>query len=136
VAAGDVVTAPLHERLRTPEAERAASIYRDLFRPGDGSDPGAPIARLAELRALFEAAAEDQRGQGPLDAAALLAHIAGDPAHARALAVARRAADMLDSIRSLGLAPADYAALRTRLVGPLAPKGIDAAAFAEALESI
>jgi filamentous hemagglutinin family protein len=125
VAAGDDVVNPFHERLRTPDAERAAQLYRELFRTS-----------ADDLRALFEAAARAQRRSGPLDADSLAQRIATDPAHARALAVSGSAAELLDRLRALGLTPEDYAQLRTRLLGPLAPEGLDPAAFAQAIDSL
>jgi hypothetical protein len=41
---------------------------------------------------------------------------------------------MLDGLRTLGLVDGDYAALRTELLGPLAPEGMDPAAFAELID--
>jgi hypothetical protein len=126
LSAGDRQAAPLHERLRSADAERAAQLYWELFRPSYASDPDAAIERQAELRALFARAAE----QGT-DEESLVRRIASDP---EARAAAQRAGEMLDGLRTLGLVEADYAALRTDLLGPLAPEGMDPAAFAELID--
>jgi hypothetical protein len=60
--------------------------------------------------------------------------VASDSRHAQALAAARQLASLLEHVHALGLVEADYAELRTQLVGPLAPGDIDPAAFARALD--
>jgi filamentous hemagglutinin family protein len=130
VAAGDRLSAPLHERLRSPDAERAAALYGEIFRPARAGDPDAVIERRAELRALFAAAAE-----GAVDARTLLSQIASDPAHAEARAVVAQLSELLVYLRRLGLPEADYTRVRRLVAAPLVPEGVDPDAFAEALEA-
>lgn len=115
--------------------ERVLRQYRELYRE-ERVDPETgevtSVDRSAQIRQTLDSSVIDyytETGADEFDAADFLAFIRETPGHGESASYIREIAELLETIRLLGLSPLEYANARSTLLNYVRPQGLRAEEF-------
>ncbi|MCC5787626.1 MAG: filamentous hemagglutinin N-terminal domain-containing protein [Phycisphaerales bacterium] len=115
--------------------ERVLRQYRELYRE-ERVDPETgevtSVDRSAQIRQALDSSVIDyytETGAEEFDAAEFLAFVRETPGHGESAAHIRGIAELLETIRLLGLSPLEYANARSTLLNYVRPQGLTADEF-------
>ncbi len=122
-------------RLDFGVVERVLRQYRELYRE-ERVDPETgevtSVDRSSQIRQTLDSSVVDyytETGAEEFDAAEFLAFVRETPGHGESAAYIRGIAELLETIRLLGLSPLEYANARSTLLNYVRPQGLRAEEF-------